>query len=1453
MPVRINLKELFGSDSQINTVDKLNFNFNKLLSLGIGLEGAPGITGGTGSIGPSGLQGLQGDKGNQWFVGSSDPNSQTFVDLMDEDFYMNTDDSQIWQYDEVTDTWTLLIDLGGIVNNYLASSGSTFVRGFGDGSPQDSRYIMFPNRGNNSIDQLADDGTGASTSNNDIFLLNNFNETVQATVLDISDDMSLTDSYYTAIQKIYVDRTNPINRRYHLEFGSLNDESGTGAPFKLSELKQNLKIRHEYDGQIFKGVFSLTKRETDAPADIDYNGAFDFQFTKFEPSGPTHKEGFIQLGSRYAHNAMGNIYAKFDGINFNVSGSGNAGIGIGADFTNSLTQINGQDYLLLSSDGNINGIMLDIDTYQDNGNIEQLGTGEQEIGTAATQATFGLPFDTNTHNSSALAISGNLLIALEGATLPWSTVLPTLSNAAYSGNFYGFDIINPMSPDNHMAETIDAKSYDIGDDKPFPVGSAIADADMVGNWIYVVNNTQIGLVDTDIIGNDVYNQTNFQIVDATSPVQFNAVGNINEVWATPYLDGAYRVKVIGNRAIVATNHLRDWGNPVDNAADSQYNEWGNLVSVDISDPQNPSISAVHTGERSHHLDLDITSNFAVTLTIEMGTALGNQHTGYDVRVQAFGLEERTDVYLNIINPTPYATLATQDGAGAYTYDPMSVSLFPPPSDNVGYSAHNDLTEFNKFGAIVASGDNIFAVYKNFVHTFKINGNTATIDPVDVTDYDTDIDMRAMDVEIMGTSLYILCASGSPGFAHSPDNTHIVKFDISDVSNPVLVSKTDIGEPSSTKLVVSGNTIYVNKTNGAGSSGIIPIEIDGIKSNAANIGSIKTSTLSVTDHIEIEGTLHIGQGGINTNGHISAQSLSSANDVHIKGGNRLRLYTDDSSNYSSISYPTGASNIYYAMPSTAPVNGQVLTSTAAGVLSWDTLTPGWTDSGTVVHLTDVGDQVGIGILAPDFGSKLHIWDSNGLNRPLLVIDNASTSTAANASIKFTRSSVSNTFTIGIDGSDNNFKINTGSVLSNLPEFTIRESNGFIGIMDPTPSYNLDINGTLRASDDTYLATSTGAQLTVGTTLPAISTNNRGLYVYGKSNIGHNVSVNELEAVSLGYQGYISVGSSGAGTHKKKFIKIKGQYGGSNSNLTLGVARGGGSDGYPLWIMDHDNYGSEWYFNMANCGSTGVADALDGRYIFGVGGNGNVFTGHGPDSGAGPGETFDHFPFTLGGGINITRNLRVRQSTRIDGDLRVIGTADFIDITNFNNNTNFVHSDNSDYNIGISNGGGSAKCIRINGGSQNNASATWIFASHHAGYTSPDYFIVRGNGEVDADNFNNLSDVRTKTNIEEVEYDPNIIRNLRPVIYNKIKDITTYGENAPVNAGFIAQEVEPIIPVVVKTTNHPDYEEEGYDGLLDIKHISYTSIIPYLVSELKGKDAIITDLETRLAAIESHLGL
>ena len=51
MPIRINLKELFSADDQAITVDKINFNFNKLLDLGIGDQGKRGFSGIEGAAG----------------------------------------------------------------------------------------------------------------------------------------------------------------------------------------------------------------------------------------------------------------------------------------------------------------------------------------------------------------------------------------------------------------------------------------------------------------------------------------------------------------------------------------------------------------------------------------------------------------------------------------------------------------------------------------------------------------------------------------------------------------------------------------------------------------------------------------------------------------------------------------------------------------------------------------------------------------------------------------------------------------------------------------------------------------------------------------------------------------------------------------------------------------------------------------------------------------------------------------------------------------------------------------------------------------------------------------------------------------------------------------------------------------------------------------------------------
>lgn len=81
----INIKEIFGGDSENQKIDKLNYNFDQILANGggpIGATGAQGATGATGAtgpqgnIGPQGLQGPAGDYSDFFVV--EDPAGTTY-------------------------------------------------------------------------------------------------------------------------------------------------------------------------------------------------------------------------------------------------------------------------------------------------------------------------------------------------------------------------------------------------------------------------------------------------------------------------------------------------------------------------------------------------------------------------------------------------------------------------------------------------------------------------------------------------------------------------------------------------------------------------------------------------------------------------------------------------------------------------------------------------------------------------------------------------------------------------------------------------------------------------------------------------------------------------------------------------------------------------------------------------------------------------------------------------------------------------------------------------------------------------------------------------------------------------------------------------------------------------------------------------------------------------------
>lgn len=75
---QINILNVLQGDNQSTIVDKLNYNFDQILSAGGGPQGQRGIEGPTGPIGPQGPQGVQGSQGpsgTKWFVQETSPAS----------------------------------------------------------------------------------------------------------------------------------------------------------------------------------------------------------------------------------------------------------------------------------------------------------------------------------------------------------------------------------------------------------------------------------------------------------------------------------------------------------------------------------------------------------------------------------------------------------------------------------------------------------------------------------------------------------------------------------------------------------------------------------------------------------------------------------------------------------------------------------------------------------------------------------------------------------------------------------------------------------------------------------------------------------------------------------------------------------------------------------------------------------------------------------------------------------------------------------------------------------------------------------------------------------------------------------------------------------------------------------------------------------------------------------
>ena len=850
MPIRINLKELFGSDPQGVTVDKINFNFNKLLELGVGLPGPKGLTGPQGAAGPQGPVGPQGIRGTYWFIGSGDPNFQTFTGLLDGDFYLDTVNSDIWQYDADTDSWTALIDFGAVINNYLLNFGTTFVRGLGPTSPDDDRFILFPFRGNDATAQASDILGGSSQ--NDILFLNNFNEKLN--VISIDNFPANTNDLYTAIQKIFTDATGGVaTGRYHLELGSLNQISGQN---ELSSLNHNLKIRYlkeevtstDYPNSneiINRARFSLTVPETVADVNISEQGVFEFIAPKYNADASAiKKSSTVRMGATEALSETALTGAiPVDGIDIS---SDLKSINLGTvreleGFDLTLTTDLEGDWGMMSISDSLKGLAIKGDTYHIKGSLNTIHSdsvqsnsdlvGSLTSGTAS-QGHQGIFSDgqylmvVSPENAAAREdydVDGHLRIwDISDPDNPVSvSSLSNSSEFSLSGVTGTLDIHgNPHGDGPITGYTTNTPSYRFNG---IPL-TGVRDIAFAGKYGVIVRyKPNVPGVPSGefILDSFVVFELDSDLAEVKTVSWLGDSDNFSQFMTGSTWSGtgiseliyAKRVKISGNWALVMTSP-------------PNFSSTSRLLAIDITNPARPFTT-------DDYICAEVASSKFIDFDIHGETA----HV----------LSQRND-------------------AGTYRLSIYKVNLYQPDQQDLSYNTWTNLESYggsapaSANGSIKAVGKRVFAV-STIDRTFYIYSD-AEKRPDEAMDLVSDTVLPAnyspYDIEISGRYAYIYAQNTSL------NRSTILTYDISDDSSPLLLepyetfaSAAGNGRPS--KMTMVGDRIYTVATgNGTDSPGVRSVKIDGINSPAAKIGNIHAKDIKVANNLSISQALQVGR-------------------------------------------------------------------------------------------------------------------------------------------------------------------------------------------------------------------------------------------------------------------------------------------------------------------------------------------------------------------------------------------------------------------------------------------------------------------------------------------------------------------------------------------------------------------------------------------------------------------
>jgi hypothetical protein len=860
MPIRVNLKEIFPSDPQEINVDKVNFNFNKLLELGVGSPGPIGLTGPQGPAGPIGLVGPQGDRGATWWVDSGNPNSVTFSGpLMDGDLYLDQTSTtfEVYQYDDTTGIWTSVVSIAAIVNAYLATaSPSPFSTGPTGIPASSTKFVIFDTTSqvDPNLDYINDFTRGTfNTSNNKSLLLANFNETAITTpplpLLWPANQNSL----YTSLFKVVAAHDdNPLSvkadlGRYHLEFGSLYND---GTNILLSDLKHNLKgkfykrylntpelaLTNEW---INTAKFSLSTPEPFALVDVDQNGEFEFVVPKYNnESSLVREEVYIRIGSAEAFAERTNKATILaDGISITNDQVGRSMVvGLREDLGAVLDlPYSSTNFALFDVSDDVDGLFFNKTLVQTGGNIDQLITTpltilDNELSSASITTGHymnqGIIVGTNTVLISSgagntSASSSNGLIVRYDISDPSNL----FKINEISGNRNNITVSPPYGDDQHGHRYL----YDSRFDDPQLIG-LIKDVSEFGKYfVGVLGDSPSGSNDNFMIGEFDSRLNNMLTTSASTFAET--------------LNG-YRVQVNGKYAWVITNKTTVTGPQLSTGAPTQ----ARLTAIDLTNVDLPVVSDSYLDPQlgTKYLDFKIADNKAYVLS----------YTNYVDTVTPANSKHSLDLLtFDILDPTTFSTLTID----SYTSPgPLLVGGSYCPADIQNLETLTVNTTRTEYGGLEVSGNDIYVCWEDKLYIVKLG----TVSTLTSTTSLSSSSVYANDVKVAGKYAYVLVNYPS-------DSKGAVQiYDIRSTALPVLRSETkETSLLNSSRLTVHGKHIYVVSSTTGSKASLVSLDLHGISSPSAEIGSLLSSDLHVSNsavvrnNLHVKNSLNVGPGGI----------------------------------------------------------------------------------------------------------------------------------------------------------------------------------------------------------------------------------------------------------------------------------------------------------------------------------------------------------------------------------------------------------------------------------------------------------------------------------------------------------------------------------------------------------------------------------------------------------------